>query len=302
MAETDIINPTTEFWRSLRDSPNPSYGFERRSANNSTLSRVRLGAPYSRETMNEGFSFVLTYLNRPWSTILRLKYFYEAFKSGYFTYIDYDGGGRHHVGRFITPIYEKEISNNSYSVQSVIFQERPTARMLVYPADFANWSRPVNVIDDDLNLAVATYSINAGAWALQLNPALAAPSATDPTAYELYNSAPTIGTILNGWAGDFAQIQYVGWGFRMPFRIAPNLGKISVLVDGAVLCNIDCSTGAAVPLLGQSAVVLPAGVTVANGVLTSTNMPLDMHRIKVQFYLPSATGVGIIYPAIQVIV
>jgi hypothetical protein len=298
VAETDILNPTTEFWKTLNDSPNPSFGFERRSASNSSLSKARLGAPYSRETMNDGFAFSLTYLNRPWSTILRLKYFYEAFKGGYFTYIDYDGGGRHHVGRFTTPIYEKEIANGSYSVQSVVFQEMPQARMLKYPCDFVNWSRTINVLDDFMNQAVATYSVTAGAWALQLNPALVAPSVTDPTAYEIYNAAPTLATVAPANC-DWAQIQYVGWGFRMQFRQAANLGQVAILVDGAPLCIIDLSSGS----LPVGSAALPSGVTVANGLLTVRKMPLDMHRVMVQAYAANAgAGTAAIFPAVTVIV
>jgi hypothetical protein len=288
MAETDILNPVRTWWSQINDNPNPSYGYTRRSANNSALARARLGAPYSRETMNQGFAFEFNYVDRPWSTILRLKHFYESFKGGYFTYIDWDGGGRHHVGRFTSPVNPMETANNKYTVQALVFEEMPQSRMVQYPADFANWSRTINVLDDFLNPTVATYSSSAGAWISQLNPALSSPSATDPTAYEIYNATPTI--------GDYAQVQYVGWGFQMNFRRDNSLGQVAILVDGAACCVIDLSTGAAVGSL-------PTGVTVSNGLLTSIEMPLDMHRVKVQAYAAGANGgSGAIYPAITVIV
>jgi len=299
VAETDIINPTTEYWPTLRDSPNPSFGFERRSASNTSLAKARLGAPYSRDTMNDGFAFDLSYLNRPLSTILRLKHFYEQFKGGYFTYIDYDRGRRHHVGRFTSPIFDKELGNGSYSVQSVIFQEIPQARMLEYPADFDNWSRTIYVVDDALKRAVACYSAGSAApaaWVLQLNPALISPSATDPAAYELFIATPA--------PGDFAQIQYVGWGFRMIFRTGAAMGLVAIYVDGVYIPGLlDLSTGTRVADSSGSLPPMPAGMSFMNGMLTATNMPLDMHRVKViSIGAGALTGLSIAYPAVQVIV
>lgn len=302
MAETDILNPVRSWWAAINDNPNPSYGYTRRSANNSALARVRLGAPYSRETMNQGFAFEFNYIDRPWSTILRLKHFYEAFKSGYFTYIDWDGGGRHHVGRFTTPVNASETANNKYTVQGLIFEEMPTARMVRYPADFTNWARTINVVDDFLNPTVATYSVTPGAWISQLNPALAAPSATDPTAYELCNATPTFSTVAPA-NYDWAQMQYIGWGFQMRFRTGPALCQIGISLDGVLLCVVDLSTGAAVPISPAVVVALPTGVTVANGQVTVRNVPLDMHRVMVQAYAAgSGGGTAAIFPAVTVIV
>lgn len=94
MAEIDILNPTTGWWAQINDNPNPSYGTPRRTANNNALAKARLGAPYTRETLNQGFGFEFYYIDRPWTTILRLQHFYQQYKGGYFTYIDYDGGDR----------------------------------------------------------------------------------------------------------------------------------------------------------------------------------------------------------------
>jgi hypothetical protein len=296
VAETDIINPTTQFWKDLNDSPNPSYGFERRSAANSALSKVRLGAPYSRDTMNQGFAFALTYLNRPWTTILRLKHFYEQFKSGYFTYIDYDGGGRHHVGRFTTPINAKEVGNDCYTVMLAVFEEMPQARMLVYPADFANWSRTIYVLDDYLNPTVANYSAIANAWVTQLNPALVAPSATDPSAYELFNAACSV--------NDWAKIEYVGWGFQMQFRIGAGMGAVALYIDEVYQhFLIDLSTGNRIADGSGFLPPLPAGMTCAAGLLTVVNLPLDTHRVSVQYAQPGgAAGTAVAWPAVKVIV
>lgn len=297
MAETDILNPTTGFWAQINDNPNPSYGYTRRSANNSALLRARMGAPYSRETMNQGFAFEFNYIDRPWTTILRLKHFYEAFKGGYFTYIDYDGGSRHHVGRFTTPVNASETANGKYTVQGLVFEEIAQARMLEYPADFVNWSRTINVMDDFLNQAVATYAGGTNQWVPQLNPALVAPSASDPSAYEIYNPAP----VLNDWA----KIQYVGWGFQMQFRIGETLGAFALYIDEQYQhFFIDLSTGLRIADGSGYLPPLPAGMTFANGLLTVTNLPLDMHRVAIYYQQPGTAGggTGMPFPRVTVIV
>src|ERR1039458_9982985 len=291
MAETDILNPTQAYWAAIKDSPNPSFGYERRTASNTAVAKARLGAPYTRDTLNDGFAFALRYDNRPWSMILRMKHFYEQFKGGYFTYIDYDGGGRHHVGRFTTPVNAVHLAHSAYSVQQAIFQEIPQARMLEYPSDWVNWSRTFNVLDDALNPTVATYSVAPNAWVAQLNPTLLAPSATGPTAYEFFNATPTFyGASPANY--DWAQIQYVGWGFQMQLRTGAGLGQIVVLVDGVDLLHsvFDLSTGARIANGSGFMPPLLAGVTYANGLLTVTQMPLDTHRVMVQPYQASAGG------------
>jgi hypothetical protein len=300
MAETDILNPTRGYWPDLNDNPNPSYGYTRKSANNSALAKARMGAPYTRETMSQGFAFEFNYVARPWSTILRLKHFYEQFKGGYFTYIDWDGGGRHHVGRFTSPVNGMETSNGKYTVQGLLFEEMAQARMVEYPADFANWSRTVNVLDDYLNPAVANFSTIANAWITQLNPVLVGPSATDPSAYEIYNATPTFGV-----TSDWAQIQYVGWGFQMQFRTGTGLGLIALFVDGVYLgWYIDLSTGLRVADGSGFLPALGPGMTFAGGVFTSVNMPLDSHRVQVMAQGVGSLGAGsaVAFPAVTVIV
>lgn len=294
MAETDILNPQRGFWPEINDNPNPSYGYTRRSAANSTLAKARMGPPYSRETMNQGFAFEFNYVDRPWTTMLRLKQFYEQFKGGYFTYIDYDGGSRHHVGRFTTPVNPQETANGKFTAQGILFEEMPTARMLEYPANFAHWSRTIHVLDDFLNPAVATFSASPGAWGVQLNPSLPAPLATRPQDYEIYNVTPT--------AGDYAQIEYVGWGFKMSFRVGAGLGKIAISIDGVFQAYwIDLTTGNRVSSSGGFIPPLAAGFSCVAGVFICTNMPLDKHRVLVQS-VTAGSGYGVPFPAVTVIV
>jgi hypothetical protein len=292
VAETDILNPQRGFWPDIGDNPNPSYSSVRRSAANSTLAKARLGPPYSRETMNQGFAFEFNYVDRPWSSMLRLKQFYENFKGGYFTYIDWDGGCRHHVGRFTTPVNPQETANGKYTAQGLIFEEMPQARMLNYPANFAHWSRTINVVDDFLNPAVATFSASPGAWVTQLNPSLPAPLSTRPQDYEVYNAAPT--------AGDWAQIEYVGWGFSMKLHTGTGMNQVQLFIDGVYQhFLIDLSTGNRIADSSGYLPPLPAGMTCAGGNLINTNMPLDKHRVMIQ---ATGEGAGLAFPAVTVIV
>jgi hypothetical protein len=292
MAESDILNPVQGFWRDLNDNPNPSYGYTRKSASNSALAKTRLGAPYTRETMNQGFAFEFTYVDRPWSTILRLKHFYEAFKGGYFTYIDYDGGGRHHVGRFTSPVNGMQTANGKYTVQGLVFEEIPRARMIDYPANFTDWGRTICVVDDFLNTAVATYQLTPGSWVTQLNPAIGGATANKPIDYELYSATPNWTVAPYDWA----QIQYVGWGFKMKFRIGSGMGKVSLYIDGTFSGGLDLSN--------STAGSLPSTMSFVGGTLIATQMPLDMHRIQIQTAGAGIVGGGsaINFPPVTVIV
>ena len=92
MAETDILNPTRGYWDELGDNPNWNYGWVRKTSTNKQIAKPRLGRRYSREILNGGYSGNLLYVDRPYSTVLYLKKFFEQFQGGYFTLIDRDGG------------------------------------------------------------------------------------------------------------------------------------------------------------------------------------------------------------------
>ena len=243
--------------------------------------------------MNQGFAFEFNYVDRPWTTMLRLKQFYERFKNGYFTYIDWDGGGRHHVGRFTTPVNPQETSNGKYTAQGILFEEMPGARMVTYPNDYVNWSRTINVLDDYLNPQVASFSAAPNAWVTQINPTLGAVSSSDPTAYELYNANPT--------AGDFAQVEYVGWGFTMTYRIAENFGLVYLFIDGVQVLELDMSVPQSGGFYGAAGVFQG---TYTDGVFATSLMALDKHRVKLVASGAAGAGGGnaIIYPPITVIV
>ena len=279
MAETDILNPVAGWWDVLGDNPNWSYGWTRKTATNKRLARPRLGRRYSRELLNAGYSMTLNWIDRPYSTVLYLKKFYEQFQGGYFTLIDRDGGGRHHVGNFTSEPVGVETANDKYTVQGLIFEECPQARMLIYPSDFAASSHLIYSVDDYLEPLVATQ----GAWTPQLAPTMAGTSLSAPSSYEMLNAAPV--------AGDFAQIEYVGWGFQMLFRSDPLLGMCDIYIDGSIyIAGLDLSTG--------------NGPGVAGGLIQKVDLPLDKHRIKVVAKATtgaSSTANGVIYPYVQVI-
>lgn len=290
MAETDILNPVQGWSAVLGCNPNWSYGWIRKTASNKKLAQPRLGRRYSRELMNAGYSANLNFIDQPYAQVLRLKQFYEQFKNGYFTLINYDGHARHHVGNFTTEPNEVETANGKWTIQGLLFEEAPQARMLQYPNDWAKSSHFVYAVDDYITPLVANYSAVANAWAAVQTPALAGLSLNAPVSYETLNAAPT--------AGDFAQVQYVGWGFQLTFRTGAGLGQLAVYLDGNLLIDIDQSNGTRV---GSGA--LAAGLTLAGGVVTMLQVPLDAHRVKVvALNVAGASGGGfaVSMPPLQV--
>ncbi len=231
-----------------------------------------MGSWYQRDNANAGYSFTMNFMNRPWSTMLRLKQFYEIGKRGYFTFIDYDGGGRHHVGRFTTPPKTVQMANGKYNCQGLVFEEIPQARMLEYPTNFADWGVTLNVVDDFLRPAVSTR----GAWAVQ------DPAPNVPAQYQLVNTAPA--------NGDFAQLQYVGYGFQLFWPTNASFGYFDIYLDGIlIVANMLGFNGTAGALTGYSSPSIPTALAPPVITLPSANsfqismpeVPLDVHRLKI---------------------
>lgn len=428
MAETDILNPVQGWWDVLGDNPNPNYGWTRRTATNKQAAKPRFGSWPTRETANAGHTYELLYTDRPWATVLRLKRFYEQFQYGFFTLIDYDANGRHHVGRFTSPPYSVETANGKYTVQGLVFEEIPRARMLVYPNDWDNSTHWIHTVDDFFN-SLVSFS---GSWiqevdprlnqatgstgsttlpvvaTLQLNhttipsdgllivslmwaanpapsasigltitnaPGIAQPSIalsngiwsqifwgvlpvgtnqitvtypgdTNYPAFSLSASFTVVplkaflggaygpgtqvttsgATTLSGTAvniapadnipanyellnpmpavGDWAQVEYVGWGVRLYFRLSAALGVCDLYFDGVrVVQSLDLSTGTAAATSADISSSEDGGSTV----VTMQNVPLDKHRVKVvalaQVGASGATaihGTAVIFPRIEV--
>lgn len=72
-----------------------------------------------------------------------------------------------------------------------------------------------------------------------------------------------------GNAGEWAQYQYRGYGFRLMLMAGPNQGQCQVLLDGAPVQTVDCYAA------------LVGGAQPAPFVLTRQNLSLDFHRVKV---------------------
>jgi hypothetical protein len=288
VAESDILNPLKGWWDDLGDNPNWNYGWTRKSSANKQLARPRLGRRYSREVLNAGYTMSLNWVDRPWATVLRLKTFYEQFQGGYFTIIDRDGNHRHHVGNFTSEPNAVETANGKYTVQGLIFEEVPQARMLEYPNDFVSSSHWIYALDDYLCPTVASQ----GTWNAALTPAMAGTSKAAPSSFEWINPFPV--------AGDFAQIEYVGWGFQMTLRTDTLLGLCDIYVDDVLFQqSMDLSTGTA-PQVFVNGVMTPP---VVGGFVQSLAMPLDKHRVKIVARAAKgalSTTMGVIFPAIQV--
>ncbi len=291
MAETDILNPADWVGAGLDFNPNPSYSSPLVPGDNSQTQRARMGAPYTREVSNFGHTFTLQWIGTSPSIKDRVVKFFHDFKSGYFTYIDIDGNGRQYVGRFTSRPNPSQAAHGKWNIQGLTFEEMPQARMLVYPSDFSIYGHPINVVDDWLGLRVAAM---VGSWAAQ--PVPGATSVTDPTQFEVFNAA--------GAVGDWAQVQYVGWGFQLVFRTAPTLGKVDIYLDGIVLVpGLDLSNGISI---AGVAVTAPATVTLTTGSLfitvTAANVPLDIHRVKVYASGAGAgSGTSILFPQLRYI-
>jgi hypothetical protein len=292
VAETDILNPVRGYWDELGDNPNWSYGWVRKTSTNKQIAKPRLGRRYSRELLNGGYSGNLLYIDRPYSTVLYLKRFFEQFQSGYFTLIDRDGGHRHHVGNFTTEPNAVQQANGKYTIQGLTFEEAPQARMLEYPNDFEKSSHWIFTLDDYLSPRVASQ----GTWVPQLTPAMAGTTLNAPTSYELFNATPV--------AGDIAQVEYVGWGFQMTFRNDPSFGICSIYVDEHLfISNLNLSTGISVggafadPTNPFAVGGIYHAPPIAGGFVQCLPLPLDKHRVKV---VASGGPQPIIFPAIQV--
>jgi hypothetical protein len=247
MPETDILNPVQGFDPDLGDSMNPSFGFTRKRANTRSNKKPVGGQPYSREMSNAGHVFQLSWLGRTLPCIRRLKWYQEQYEDGFFTIVDWDGGGRHYVGRFTGDVTPTLTANNKWDVQQLEFTEIPQCAMVQYPNDWDNdaiWHYPFNDFGDQ-KLAVS------GTWA---------------EAHHVLGTT-ILATLDNPGitAGDWAQFEYRGYGFKLSMLKGPGFGKADIYLDGALLQTVDCYAAA-----NQG----PQTVATQEGV------PLDLHRVK----------------------
>lgn len=269
MPETDILNPDTDWDATLQDSMCPNYGFTRKRTSTQLRKKAIGGTPWTRETQNTGHSFSLSWIGRSWACVQRLKRYYEQYEDGFFTIIDWDGGGRHYVGRFTSEVVPVETGNGMWDVQNVTFEEIPRVPMVQYPQDWDNDAITLYPTNDFGDTKLAT----SGTWNFALQ--------------NFEESSVTTAT-STGNAGDWAQYEYRGYGFKLFLLQGPEFGQCEVLLDGNVVATIDCYAAA------------DSGPQM---VLMQQNVSLDIHRVMVQVLgtkNASATAASVCWHSLEV--
>jgi hypothetical protein len=262
MPETDILNPTAGWDTTLGDSMNPSYGFTRKRSGTQLHKKAVGGSPWTRETQNTGHVFTFSWLGRTMACVNRLKWFYEQYEDGYFTIIDWDGGGRHYVGRFTTEVSPIDTANTKFDVQGVTFEEMPQAPMVSYPSDWDHDSVMFYVNNDRGDQKLA--AISGGAWTEVLLGS--SPAMTLGGVARGAGTLPKTAMTNPGTALDWATYEYRGYGFKLWMNKGPEFGKADVYLDGVLLSTVDCYGAADV------------GPQI---VLSQQSISLDIHRVKV---------------------
>jgi hypothetical protein len=256
MPATDILNPTKGWDQQLGDSMNPSFGFTRKRANTQLHKKPVGGIPWTRETQNTGHGFILSWLGRTLAVALKLKWYYEQYEDGCFTFIDWDGSfglkGRHYVGRFTSEVTPVETENNRWDVQGVTFEEMPQTAMVQFPQDWDHEAITLMPFNDFGDQKLAT---------------LAAPTIIAGTGPRIPGGAAPSYVGLGGVVGNWGCYEYRGYGFKLFLAKGPAYGQCSISLDGAVVdALVDCYAAA------------DEG---AQMVLCQPNVDLDIHRVQV---------------------
>lgn len=286
MPETDILNSTTNWQSDIQDSMTPDYGFERRRASTQLRKKAVGGSPWTRETQNTGHAFPLTWNNRSWACVQRLKWYFEQYEDGYFTLIDHDGGGRHFVGCFTGSEFPLiDVANGMWTVQGLMFEEKPQAPMLSYPSDWNHESILFGVNNDRGDQKLGTSS----SWT---EGAIAQPTITlGGLARGGVTTLPLPTLVMNNpgtTAGDWAAFEYRGYGFKLWLVIGPAQGKCDLYIDGVLNSTIDCYS---------------ANAAAASSVITVANLSLDIHQVQIVVDATqnaSSTGANIGWYGLQV--
>jgi hypothetical protein len=243
VAETDILNPTP------RHPLNPDYSFAKKRPVTHLNAKANQGKPYFRDITDIGHQFSLNWADRLAHDARRLKWYYEQYRDGFFTFIDHEGGGRHYVGRFSTPVEPSPVSHNHWTVQQVLFDEVPGVPMVQYPSDWegdAIWRYLLNDFGDRMVSAVA------GTWTLT----------TDVNAKkgQSFQNAGTVTT-------DAASYVYAGYGFRFFAPTGPAYGQANILLDGTSVGTIDFYSAVA---------------AASTPIFQLQNVPLGLHKVSLQ--------------------
>jgi hypothetical protein len=264
MPYTDILNPTPTH------PLNPDYGFQRKRPVTHLNAKANQGAPYFREIMDVGHQFSFNWADKLRSHASMLKWYYESYKDGLFTYVDHEAGGREYVGRFSSPVEPVPTSHNHWTIQGVIFDEVPSATMMHYPSDWqhdAIWRLVLNDFGDRMVAAVS------GTWTLA--------TVAGSKSAQVFENAGTVTTDQAGYV-------YAGYGFKLWAPTGPAYGKATVLLDGTSVGTIDLYSASAAP---------------SSCLLTVQNVSLGLHTLAL---LPlsaknvSSSGYTVLFDALQV--
>lgn len=248
MSQYDVVNPEPGWQQQIGDSMSPDYGFGITLPPAPAAQRAVGGPPYRRRLDNTLHIFELSWVNRSPACVEKLKGFYRIAEDGFVTVIDWDDNQRNYVGTFSGPM---RVTRTGYGMQSVLnlrFEEIPGAPMLVYPNnwDDAAWHYALR---DDGTQQVAVQ----GVWNQTQR------QAGITTRMSLDNAGTN--------AGDWAQYEYLGYGFQLYLMQGPAQGQADVYLDGTLLQTVDCYSPAAVAQPGM--------------VLQKTNVSPDFHRVMV---------------------
>lgn len=255
MPATDILNPTKGWDQKLGDSMNPSFGFTRKRATTQLRKKPVGGVPWTRETQNTGHVFTLSWIGRTLAVAVKLKWYYEQYEDGFFTFIDWDGSfgekGRHYVGRFTSEVTPVETENNRWDMQGVTFEEMPQVSMVEYPQDWDHEAITLLPINDFGEQKLATFAV---------------PTIIVGGGYRPLGGAPPSYAGLGGTVGDWGCYEYRGYGFKLFLAKGPTYGQCSISLDGVVIeATVDCY--AAADNGPQIACFRP-------------NVDLDIHRVQ----------------------
>lgn len=227
MAASDILNPTAT------DVLNPDFGMQQKMPITHVAIKASDGPGYSREVSDLLYQYSLSWGStrncaKSREDMQRLKRFYQQFRKGFFTIIDYEDGGRHHVGHFVTPVEPVRVGNLYWSAQNVLWEEVPGVPMASYPSDWDGDSIWEYTLTDhgEIQPAPDDYAN----WTLTDDAHSASPAAKD------FQSAV---------ADAFVQLEYVGWGFQLWAPKGPALGIAEIFLDGVSQGTVDLYAAAA---------------------------------------------------------
>jgi hypothetical protein len=276
MPETDVLNPTAIWEEDIQDSMCPSYGFTRKRTGTQLRKKAIGGSPWSRETQNTGHSFNFSWLGRSYACVQRLKWYSEQYEDGFFSIVDWDGGERYYTGRFTSEVTPVETGNGLYDVQNVTFEEIPKCPMVQYPDDWDHDAVTFYANNDFGDQKLAT----SGTWTLTSRQ-------IDGNSVKTMDGA--------GAAGDWAQYEYRGYGFKLFLLQGPEFGECQVQLDGIAITpegasstTIDCY---AAEELGAQMLCMQSHVV------------LDLHRVKVIAFgakNAASSGTAISFHSLQV--